>query len=73
MFNIVSLLIGIVAAPLVALAFLPLLGWALWLILPLPAVGLVFGIVSRHRTGLRLNGVLLAIGMLRLLIGHGIF
>ena len=36
MLNIVSLLIGLVSLVLVAIAFFPLLGWANWLILPLP-------------------------------------
>ena len=35
MFNIVSLIIGFVALILAVVAFLPLLGWANWLIIPL--------------------------------------
>ena len=35
MFNIVSIIIGLVALALAAVAFLPLLGWANWLIIPL--------------------------------------
>lgn len=73
MLNLVSIIIGLVAAPLVAFAFLPLFGWALWLILPLPIIGLVVGYLSSHRSGRRLNAVLLVIGVLRLMLGGGIF
>ena len=33
--NLISILIGLVALVLVVLAFIPLLGWANWLIIPL--------------------------------------
>ena len=39
MLNIVSLVIGVVALVLAAVAFLPLLGWANWLIIPLALIG----------------------------------
>jgi len=39
MFNIVSLIIGFVALILAVIAFIPLLGWANWLIIPLAVIG----------------------------------
>ena len=39
MFNLASLIIGIVALIGALIAFLPLLGWANWLIIPLAIVG----------------------------------
>ncbi len=73
MLNLVSIVIGLFAAPLILFAFLPFFGWALWLILPLPAMGALFGHLSSHRSGRTLNLVLLAVGGLRLMLGHGIF
>ena len=41
MFNIASLIIGLVALVSALVAFLPLLGWANWLIIPLAIIGAV--------------------------------
>ena len=46
MLNVISLLIGAVALVSGILAFLPLLGWAYWLIVPIALVGLVIGMMS---------------------------
>ena len=45
--NLVSLIIGAVAAILVVPAFLPLLGWMNWLVVPVAIVGLLFGLRPR--------------------------
>ena len=39
MFNLVSLIIGFVALVFAAVAFIPFLGWANWLIIPLAIIG----------------------------------
>lgn len=72
MLNLVSLLIGFVALVFVAIAFIPLLGWMNWLILPLAIVGAATGLVSRHRAGQNLNLFVIAVGIVRLILGHGI-
>jgi len=72
MFNIISALIGGVSLLLVAVAFLPLLGIANWIILPLPIIGLLIGLLSRGRLGRNLNLAALVIGIVRLSIGGGI-
>jgi hypothetical protein len=72
MFNIISALIGGISLLLVAVAFLPLLGIANWLILPLPIVGLLIGLLSRGRLGRNLNLAALIIGIVRLAIGGGV-
>jgi hypothetical protein len=71
MFNFVSLIIGIVALVLAVIAFLPLLGWANWLIIPLAIIGAVVGMLSRGQAGRNLN--LFVIGIVRLALGGGIF
>jgi hypothetical protein len=68
MLNVVSLFIGLISLPLALLAFLPLLGWANWLLLPLPIVGLAIGAVSGGSAGRNLNLVVIAISALRLAI-----
>lgn len=73
MLNLVSILIGLVTLFAAAIAFLPLLGWMYWLILPLAFVGLGIGALSRGRAGRNLNLVVIVVGILRLAIGHGIF
>lgn len=72
MFNIVSLIIGIVALILAVVAFIPLLGWANWFIIPLAIVGAVVGMISRSSAGRNLNLFVIVIGVVRLILGHGI-
>ena len=72
MFNIVSLIIGFVALIFGVIAFLPLLGWANWLIIPLAIVGAVIGMMSRGTAGRNLNIFVIVIGVVRLMIGGGI-
>ena len=73
MFNIVSIIIGLVALALAAVAFLPLLGWANWLIIPLAVIGAGVGAVGGAKSGRNLNIVVIVIGVLRLMLGGGIF
>lgn len=73
MLNLLSLAIGGVSLVLVVLAFLPFFGWANWLILPLPIVGLALGALSRSKSGRNLNLVVIIIGVVRLMLGGGIF
>ena len=72
MFNIVSLIIGFVALVLAVVAFLPLLGWANWLIIPLAIIGAVVGMISRSTAGRNLNLFVIVIGVVRLMLGGGI-
>ncbi len=72
MLNLVSLLLGGLALLGVAVAFLPLLGWLNWLVLPAAVVGLGLGAASGERGGRNLNLVVLIVGALRLMIGGGI-
>ena len=72
MFNIVSLIIGFVALVLAVVAFLPLLGWANWLIIPLAVIGAGVGMASRSTTGRNLNLFVIVVGIIRLMLGGGI-
>jgi len=72
MLNVVSLLIGAVALVFAIIAFLPLLGWANWLIIPLAIIGAVVGMLSRSTAGRNLNLFVIVIGVVRLMLGGGI-
>lgn len=72
MLNIVSILIGLVALLLAIPAFIPLLGLANWLIVPIALVGVVIGMLSSSNTGRNLCLVVLVICIIRLSLGGGI-
>jgi hypothetical protein len=72
MLNLVSLIIGAVALLLVVPAFIPLLGWMNWLIVPVALVGLAVGMLSGRTSGRNLNLVVIVIGVIRLFLGGGI-
>ena len=72
MFNLVSLIIGFVAMIFAIVAFLPLLGWANWLIIPLAVIGAAVGMVSRSTGGRNLNLFVIVVGVVRLMLGGGI-
>ena len=73
MFNIVSLVIGVVALLFAVIAFLPLLGWANWLIIPLAVIGAGVGMISSgSKAGRNLNLFVIIVGALRLMLGGGI-
>lgn len=72
MFNLVSLIIGFVALICALIAFIPLLGWANWLIIPLAIIGAAIGMISRGTAGRNLNLFVIVIGVVRLMLGGGI-
>jgi RarD protein len=73
MLNLVSIVIGIMCLVAAALAFLPLLGWMNWLIIPGAVIGLGIGVLSKRRSGTNLNIAVILICALRLMLGGGIF
>ena len=72
MLNLISLIIGAVALVFALIAFLPLLGWANWLIIPLAIIGAVVGMISSSTAGRNLNLIVILIGVVRLSLGGGI-
>ena len=72
MFNLVSLIIGAVALILALIAFIPLLGWANWLIIPLAIIGAAVGMISRSTAGRNLNLFVILVGIVHLMLGGGI-
>jgi hypothetical protein len=72
MFNLVSLIIGFVALVCALVAFIPFLGALNWLIVPLAIIGAVIGMISRSNAGRNLNLFVVVVGIVRLMLGHGI-
>ena len=72
MLNIVSLLIGLVSLVLVAIAFIPLLGIANWVIIPIAVIGAGIGQLSGSKSGRNLNLFVIVVGVIRLIIGGGL-
>jgi hypothetical protein len=72
MLNILSIVVGAIALFLGIFAFLPLLGWAYWVIVPLAVFGLALGVLSGRTSGRNLNIVVIVVGVVRLMLGGGI-
>lgn len=71
--NIISVIIGIIALIIALVGFFPLFGWLNWLVIPGAVVGLVLGLLSKATNGRNINLVVLALAMIRLALGGGIF
>jgi hypothetical protein len=72
MLNLISIVIGIVALIFGVIAFLPLLGWAYWLIIPLALIGAMVGMASSNKSWRNLNLFVIVVGVVRLMLGGGI-
>lgn len=73
MFNLVSLIIGLVALVSAVIGFIPLLGWLNWLIIPLAIVGAGIGMISSASGGRNLNLFVIVVAVIRLMLGGGFF
>lgn len=80
--GLLSLLWGVFMLMWMLLAFIPLLGWGNWLVIPLAGVGAVIAAIGiatsreghrgRAKAGLLLNVVVMIVGAIRLSLGGGI-
>jgi hypothetical protein len=73
MLNLLSLIVGAVALLLAIPAFIPLLGWLNWFVVPLALLGLGLGVASRSKSGRNLNLIVIVVAILRLMLGGGLF
>ena len=72
MFNLLSLVVGVIALLLAVIGFVPLLGWLNWFIIPIAIIGAGLGVVSKSTSGRNLNLFVIVVGIVRLSIGGGI-
>ena len=80
--GVISLIWGIVALLWMLLAFIPLLGWGNWFMIPFAVIGAIIGAIGyaltspekrgRAKAGILLNIAAALIGAVRLSIGGGI-
>lgn len=73
MLNALSILTGLFSLLIVIPSQIPLLGWGNWLALPLVAIGVVLGALSRSNGGRNFCLVILLLASVRLMLGGGIF
>ncbi|QNQ10059.1 hypothetical protein [Sphingomonas alpina] len=72
MFNIASILVGLLVLVLTLVGFIPLLGWLNWLTIPIGIVGIALGALSSSKAGRNLNIILVIICAIRLFVGGGL-
>ena len=72
MLNLISILIGVVALLLAIPATIPFLGWGNWFVLPIAVIGAGIGALSRSNGGRNFCLIVLAIAVVRLMLGGGI-
>ncbi|MXO85692.1 hypothetical protein GRI38_06565 [Altererythrobacter aurantiacus] len=73
MLNILSILIGLFSLLIVIPSQIPFLGWGNWFALPVVVAGVAVGALSSRNGGRNFCLIVLAIAVLRLMIGGGIF
>lgn len=72
MLRILGTLFGIISLVLMLVAFLPLLGWLNWLVIPFAVIGLIISSLGNANGGRTMNGVAIIVGIIRLVWGGGI-
>jgi hypothetical protein len=72
MLNILSILVGLMALLIVIPSTIPLLGWGNWFALPVAVLGAGLGALSSRNTGRNFCLIVLAIAVVRLMLGGGI-
>ena len=72
MLNILSILVGIVGLLFAIIGLVPFLGWTNWLWLIFPVIGAGLGILSKSTTGRNFNLFVMAVMIIRLMLGGGI-
>ena len=80
--GLVSMLWGLVSMVWMIIAFIPLLGWGNWFMIPFAGLGAILAGIAfamttpanrgRAKAGLILNGIALVVGVIRLQMGGGI-
>ena len=70
--NVISIIMGLLAAVFMFVGFIPLLGWLNWGALFIAGIGAILGALAQKRAGLIICVVVIIIGGLRLMMGGGI-
>ena len=71
--SVIGKIIGIIAILIALLGLIPLLGWLNWIAIPLAILGLIFSVLGKeNNNGVKINGIAIVLGILRLILGGGI-
>lgn len=70
--NAISALFGLAAILLLLPGIIPLLGWLQWGTLVLCVIGAVIGSFPEKKIGLTINLIVMAVAILRLVLGGGL-
>ncbi|WP_404371896.1 hypothetical protein AB5I39_04890 [Sphingomonas sp. MMS24-J45] len=70
--NIVSVLVGLVALPVALVGLVPFFGIANYLAIPIAVVGAAIGMLSGHKSGRNFNLFVIAVAVVRLVLGGGL-
>ncbi len=70
--NVISILIGVLCFALMAVGLIPLLGWLQWLVMGGAVVGIIFGAISKEKSGLYINVAVLVVAIIRTVLGGGL-
>lgn len=73
MFNLLSILLGLIALLLAIPSAIPFLGWGNWIVLPIALVGAGLGALSRSDKGRNFCLIVFALATVRLMLGGGLF
>ncbi|RZM36091.1 MAG: hypothetical protein EOP67_08350 [Sphingomonas sp.] len=71
-FNIISVLFGLLALPVALVGLVPFFGIANYLAIPIAVVGAVIGMLSGHKSGRNFNIFVLIVAAIRLMLGGGL-
>lgn len=71
-FNIVSVLVGLVALPVALVGLVPFFGIANYLAIPIAVVGAAIGMLSGHKSGRNFNLFVIIVAVIRLFLGGGL-
>ena len=79
--GMIAVVWGILSLAGMGVAFVPCLGWLNWVNIPFAVVGLIISLVAAARpesrgggsAGAVMNGIAIGFGVIRLLLGGGIF
>lgn len=72
MFNLASILVGLLGLIIVIPAQIPLLGWANWIALPFIVLGIALGALSSKDSGMKFCIVIFVVAVVRLTVGGGV-
>ncbi len=71
--KLIGFLFGLISLLLAFIAFFPLLGWLNWLFIPFAILGVIISSITNSSGGKTMSIAAIIVGMLRLMLGGGIF